>query len=137
MEAMMPEAPDFPGAADVVRWFGYWPTFHDAEVLSIRFDRESGCKVAIYTFESGPDTDAAGFYVRRKDAVVTFSMEGFAPDNQNRVESFNGGNVLFGARVHHRPDGYELELDGCFGVEGSIVCERMSVTIEKRAVGHR
>jgi hypothetical protein len=27
------EAPDIPGAADVIAWFGYWPTFHDAGVL--------------------------------------------------------------------------------------------------------
>ena len=33
------EAPDIPGAQDVIAWFGAWPTFHDAEVLSISLDR--------------------------------------------------------------------------------------------------
>jgi len=43
----MLEAPDIPGAADVIAWFGYWPHFHDAEVLSITLDRSGESQVAI------------------------------------------------------------------------------------------
>lgn len=48
----MNEVPDIPGAKDVSAWFGYWPTFHDAEVLSISLDRANGCVVSIRSFES-------------------------------------------------------------------------------------
>jgi hypothetical protein len=47
----MSEAPDIPGAALVVGWFGYWPTFHDAEVLSIFLDRTGESRIAIQVFE--------------------------------------------------------------------------------------
>ena len=53
------EAPDIPGATDVMAWFGYWPTFHDAEVLSIHLNRSSDSEVSLYAFEMTPEVDRA------------------------------------------------------------------------------
>lgn len=127
------ETPDIPGAQDVVAWFGYWPTFHDAEVLSISLDRLSGCLVSIHAFEMTGEVDSRGRYVLGKHAVVTFCMEGFVRDESGlntRIEFFNGQNVLSSAGVNRRPEGYELILEGCHGVDGAIACERMSVSLE-------
>jgi Immunity protein 50 len=33
--------PDIAGADDVVRWFGEWPSFHDAEVLSVHLEHDA------------------------------------------------------------------------------------------------
>jgi hypothetical protein len=75
--AVMPDAPEIEGASDVVNWFGYWPTFHDAEVLTITLERRSGCRVVIHTFEKTSDLDSRGYYVLTKHAIVTFTLEGF------------------------------------------------------------
>ncbi len=130
----MLEAPDMPGAEDVLAWFGYWPTFHDAEVLSISFDRRTGCWVSIHAFEVTRDVDPGGHYRTTKHAVITFSMEGFLNGetgaSSTRISFFNHQNVLTSARVQRRPEGYELKLEGCFGVDGSMFCERMRVSEE-------
>jgi hypothetical protein len=130
----MPEAPDIPGAADVIAWFGYWPTFHDAEVISILLDRSSESRVAIHAFEMTPEIDATGSYVHVKHAIVTFCAEGFPPDQpgctNTHLEWFNGQNVLSGAGVTKITGGYELVLESCYGVGGSVVGERMSVKLE-------
>jgi len=130
----MLEVPDVPGAENVLAWFGYWPTFHDAEVLSISLDRLSGCRASIHVFENTGKVDTSGYFVLAKHAVVTFYMEGFPVDesgNTNtRIDCFNHQNVLRGARINRRAEGYELALSGCYGVDGSIVCERMSITLE-------
>lgn len=129
----MSEAPDIPGAKDVIAWFGYWPTFHDAEVLSISLDRVKGCVVSVHAFERTAEVDSRGHYVLAKDAIVTFRMDGFPTDESGitntRIECFNHQNVLSGATVNTRPWGYELVLEGCFGVEGSIACRGISVTV--------
>jgi hypothetical protein len=115
------EAPDIPGAADVIAWFGCWPTFHDAEVLSILLDRSAGSRVVIHA-------------VSAKHAIVTFRLEGFPRDQygmtNTSLEFFSGQNILGSASVNKIPGGYELLLEGCCGVEGSVVCERMSVELE-------
>jgi hypothetical protein len=128
------ETPEIPGAQDVVAWFGSWPTFHDAEVLSISLDRVSGCRASVHTFERTAEVDSSGHYVLAKHTVVTFCMEGFPTDDSGisniRIEFFNHQNVLSRASVNRRRAGYELVLEGCHGVDGSIVCERMSVSLE-------
>ena len=75
------------------------------------------------------EIDSSGRYVLAKHAVVTFCMEGFPVDksgiSNTRIEFFNCQNVLSRACVNRLPEGYELLLEGCYGVDGSIVCERM------------
>jgi hypothetical protein len=126
-------APNVPGAADVITWFGHWPTFHDAEVLSISLDRSGECRVAIHAFETTAKVDADGAYLIEKHAVVTFRMEGFPKDPYGittiRLESFNEQNVLSSATLNKRPGGYELALEGCYGVNGLIIAERISIQL--------
>ena len=128
------EAPDIPGAADVIAWFGHWPTFHDAEVLSITLDRSGESRVAIHAFEVTPEVNARGQYVLTKHAVVTFFLDGFPRDQHGitntRIEFFNHQNMLSSASVHPVTEGYELVLEGCHGVDGAIFCTRMSVKLE-------
>jgi len=127
------DVPDIPGAEDVVRWFGSWPDFHDAEVVSIMLNRSQGATVEIHTFEMTSEVDARGFYVLAKHAIVTFTLEGF-PLNQEgiattRIDYFNQQNVLSTAAVEKTAGGYKLVLEGCFGVEGVIGGEKLSVKI--------
>jgi hypothetical protein len=130
----MSEIPEIRGAADVVTWFGYWPTFHDAEVLSSCLDRSGESRITIHAFEMTPDVDSSGHYVLAKHAVVTFCLEGFPQDQHGitntRIEFFNHQNVLSGATVNKTPEGYELVLEGIYGVDGSIHSKRMSVKVE-------
>ena len=130
----MAEPPEIPGADQVVQWFGYWPSFHDAEVLSIKLDRPGTSYVQIHTWEKTSEVDASGYYVRTKHAVVTFLFEGFLMDREGisrmRIEWFNNQNVLTSLRVVRVPDGYSLSLDSIFGVDACIDCERISVRLE-------
>jgi len=61
-------------------------------------------------------------------------MEGFPRDQSGiantRIEFFNQQNVLSCVSVKRRPEGFELALQGCYGVDASIVCERMTVAVE-------
>ena len=72
-----------------------------------------------------------------KHATVTFCLEGFLQDQEGithtRIEFFNHQNVLSGVTVTKTAEGYELAMDGIYGVDGSFRCERMSVKLESRA----
>jgi hypothetical protein len=130
----MDNAPQIEGVDEIVKWFGYWPRFHDAEVLSISLDRWTGSRVAIYAFERTSGVDSSGYYVTSKDAVITFTLEGFPVDAEGivntRIEYFNNQNVLMNAAIEILPQGYALMLQGVFGVTGQICGERVRVSIE-------
>jgi hypothetical protein len=129
----MIERPDIPGAADVIAWFGYWPSFHDAEVLSITLDRSSASRVVIHAFEMTAEVDAQGRYVLTKHAVVTFFLEGFPRDQygitNTRIEFFTSQNVLSSASINKTAGGYELALEGCCGLDGVICAEGIRVEL--------
>jgi len=130
-------APEIPGADAVLEWFGYWPTFHDAEVLFILLDRSGSSRVAIHAFERSREVDATGYYVLTKHAVVTFTFRGFIPDREGitnvRIEYFNHQNVLSSASIEKIPEAYQLRLDGIYGVDATIVCEQITVALEPGA----
>jgi hypothetical protein len=130
----MDEVPDIPGADDVVKWFGYWPTFHDAQILSITLNRSGESQVVIHAFERTSEVDPRGYYVLAKHTIVTFALEGFPLNEEGitktRIDFFNHQNVLGGASIEKISNGYLLVLDGIFGVDGSIACERIKVKLQ-------
>jgi immunity protein 50 of polymorphic toxin system len=125
--------PDIPGSDDVVRWFGYWPKFHDAEVVSITLNRSAGSTVEIYAFERASEVDTGGHYILSKHAVITFILEGFLMNDEGitntRIDFFNHQNVLSSVSIEKISGGYILVLDGIFGVDGSISCKMLSVKV--------
>lgn len=126
------EVPPIEGAASVVEWFGYWPTFHDAEVLSILLDRWGVSKVKIHVWERTREVDDRGYYMSRKHAFVTFELEELCWEDEAAMElhGFNHQNVLGSLQVEAVDGRYRLVLWSIFGVDGFLSCERMRVRLE-------
>ena len=136
----MLEAPDIPGAADVVAWFGYWPSFHDAEVLSITLDRWRPSRIAVHTWNRTQELDARGYYVLDKHAIVTFVLEDFLLDREGitntQIDGFNKQNVLSSLTVRKTLEGYDLILNGIYGVSASISARRLWVELSPGTPEH-
>ncbi len=114
-----------PGAAELIAWFGYWPSFHDAEVTSIALNRGQSSRVSVHAFEPTSNLDTEGQYEHQKHVVVTFVLDGI---RQLALTDFNDQNVIFGLRLTSVEQEYKLKLEGCHGVDGLIRAE--SVRIE-------
>jgi len=55
--------PDIPGASDLFAWFGFWPSFHDGEVLSLHLDRAGSSQLRVHTWEGTHQVDSRGYGV--------------------------------------------------------------------------
>lgn len=115
------------GASELMKWFGYWPSFHDAEVLDVELHRTGDSTVRIHTFEMTNDVDTQGFFVCTKHVVVDFVLQGL---NSLHLDHFNTQNVISGLDLKQTAEGFELALDGCYGVEGTLTAERISIRIQ-------
>jgi hypothetical protein len=77
--------------------FGRWPSFHDAEVIALRLDREAGeggtpaLELGVHLWEMTNDVDPDGFYVRRHHTITTLR---FADIDDLDLGGFNGQNVI-------------------------------------------
>lgn len=110
-----------PGAQELFTWLGYWPDFHDAEVLSLHLDRSGPSRLCIQTRK----LNAAGYFVHSKDVIVEFIFERiWALD----LAGFNDQNVIFGLTIETARDGYTVVLHDCFGLSGSISAEGLAIT---------
>jgi len=117
--------PDVPGSADLFGWFGFWPTFHDGEVLSLHLDRAGLSHLRVHTWERTNELDGLGYYVVRKHAIVTFIMEQIS---ELELDGFSHQNVLAELTLTREPDGYRLKMWPCYEISGEI--KATSVRIE-------
>jgi hypothetical protein len=105
------------GAEKLLEWFGYWPSFHDAEVIALNLDRRLPSAVVIHTWEMTSQVDAKGYYILEKHVVVEFVLMGvFDVD----LKMFNRQNVIAGLRLEKIEGGFRIGLHECYGIAGTI-----------------
>ncbi len=101
------------GADQLVAWFGSWPSFHDAEIIRVHFERRGISYLEIHTWEMTQAIDPNGAYVLDKHVVVTFKLQEVMVLELN---GFSHQNVIYGLTVGPAESGIEITLEGCFGL---------------------
>ena len=101
---------ELPGAEAVTQWFGCWPNFHDAEVISLFLARNGSSVLRVYPYNP------------EKPATVEFVLEDVT---DIELYDFSCQNVIFGLDVEAAIDQngdkvYRLTLAPCYGVTGRI-----------------
>ena len=122
--------PSIPGADLIVSWFGEWPSFHDAEIMSLHIDRERrSSSMRIRTWIRNNRTDTDGRFIRERDAVVVFEFAGI---RSLRIEGEDADtqNVIAALVIEQTNDGYRLGLSPCYGLAGEILVKDLKVRLE-------
>jgi hypothetical protein len=101
--------------------FGYWPSFHDAKVISYAgptAERQT-VDLTLHTWEMTSEVDAKGYYVLRKHALVALR---FAGVHRASLERFDSGNILFGMDITRAgaADSFHVELDSVMDMSGDF-----------------
>lgn len=123
--------------------FGRWPSFHDAEVLTLLYDRVSSVGgfdivAVIHLWEMTNEVDPNGYFILIKHTRATFR---FYDCSEVALDEFNLQNVISGlvferdapgtfppAEVTHRSLSPHLVVfEGCYGLAGSLRCKRVEV----------
>ena len=80
-----------------------------------------------HTFETTRDVNSQGFFICTKHVIVSFVLEGL---KNLHLDYFNGQNVISGLDLKQTTEGYELTLEGCHGVEGTLTADRIHIELE-------
>jgi hypothetical protein len=113
-----------PGAQQLFDWFGYWPSFHDAEVLSIELNRTGVSKVRVHTFQSTSEVDSKGFYVCDKHCIVTFVVDDIT---EVELTQFNHQNVLSDLEFGLDSDEFVMKFSASYGLEGTVRAKKVTI----------
>jgi hypothetical protein len=125
----------------LVSIFGYWPSFHDAEVVRIRLDRgdaadpqgeprKPSLEADIHVFEMTDEVTEEGFYALRKHTLATLAFHGI---DELELEGFNVQNALFGIGLEDISDRqlevlkWRVTIDSSFGLSATFMCEEIEI----------
>lgn len=108
-----------PGSDAVINWFGDWPSFHDAEVVSLNLARSGESILQVYPFYPS------------KPATVVFFFEKIT---DLELADFSSQNVIFSLEIDEVIDQSEdkairLTLSPCFGLAGRIDAKSLRVEL--------
>ena len=115
---MRDSVPKIDGNEAIVNWFGTWPSFHDAEVISLLLARAGQSVLTVYP------------YFPQKPAAVQFIFEEVS---DLELHDFSSQNVIqtleVGIAVDQNGDQvYRTVLAPCYGLSGRI--DSKSVRVE-------
>ena len=99
------------GAQQLHDWFGYWPTFHDAEVICLHLNRKSPSILKVHTWKMTSEVDGTGRYLLAKDVVVDFVIDVSTADDALELYGFSHQNVIFGLAINKDDSKYKLDID--------------------------
>ncbi|MBK7393532.1 MAG: hypothetical protein IPI64_09580 [Chloracidobacterium sp.] len=114
--------------------FGRFPSFHDAEVVSLKMDRgdhESlpSLELAIHVFEMTSEV-VDKRYVLKNHTLVTFVFQEIV---DVEFEGFNHQNVLQDLSIqdirHRQLESikFEVTIPGIYGLDGKFMCRSIKV----------
>jgi hypothetical protein len=122
------------GADRVTSIFGYWPSFHDAEVIDLRLHRGDIRDIGpaliakIHAFEMTKEVSASGSYVCRHHCVVTMRFAGI---EDLELDGFNHQNALMGLNISgtfsDTKAGLEVSFENAFGLDATFSCRSIEV----------
>lgn len=103
------------GSDSVVRWFGVWPDFHDAEILYLNLTRSGESALRVF-----PDSS-------QKPAFVDFFLEEVT---DLELADFSSQNVIYCLDIQTVTDqtnteAVRLTLAPCYGLAGRIDAKRI------------
>jgi Immunity protein 50 len=117
---------EVPGAKDLLDWFGYWPTFHDAEIVSLSLNRHGESVLTVHTWHMTSRVDDKGFYVLERHVVVSLY---FSQIVDLELTGFSQQNVVSSIAFQKEDAGYRVSLGGCYGLSGWILARQVRLGI--------
>jgi hypothetical protein len=126
------------GGPDVVAWFGFTPSFHDANLLGVDISCGSAT-LRINAFRMTDAIDSDGMFVLDKQVVVVIEMHGvtgvsLVGDAQSIIFELGIRCIAtapsgFDTCSGPQPGTYEVSFQASYGLEGSIYSKELSVKL--------
>jgi len=126
---------DFVESAELLtNILGRWPSFHDAEVLSMHLERAGDdgptLDARIHVFLITNEVDERGYFVRTHDTLVTLR---FTNISLREMHAFNSQNSLFALKIDTvdptESEGrrFGVAFHANWGVAAELLCDRIIV----------
>ena len=112
---------------ELEEWFGYWPSFHDAEIVGLHLNRKGSSSLRVHTWEMTNNVNAQGFYELIKHIVVEVALEGISNVNLGDLAEHS---ILLDLGAEKTERGFRLDFSAAYGLFGTIEAQRLSLHLK-------
>lgn len=117
-----------PGAAELVDWFGHFPTFHDGHLTGLSIDVDGRGSMRLDGFQTTDQKDEKGYFILDKRFSCTMILEGIRSVELSEFKP--GSATLFEVEVTYVEDVFEIIFGSSYGVEGRIRTANLRIEFE-------
>ncbi len=112
----------------VIDHFGYWPTFHDSEIISITFERTldkgtSSAMLRVYSFEM-TDKVVNRYFKLIKHCFVDIEITDLM---KTEIDGFNHQNAVLALEFGKEGDNVFCNMVSAYGVDGIIEGKKIKI----------
>jgi hypothetical protein len=128
-----------PGGQAVIDWFGFVPSFHDAELDRLELAK-GGATIVLRAFRMRDAVDAKGLFVLDRHAVVTLHLSnvtgvhltGDAASILSELGINRVGAAPAGFSTCAGPNAGDIQVsfESSYGLEGSIYAREVSFSVD-------
>ena len=111
------------GSERLINAMGRWPSFHDAEVLSLSRS-ENTCAATIHVFEMTDELDQNRFFVLKKHHLVSIEMYGV---EKNSLPEPYKGDVLSNLFIGSLGKDILVRFESHMDQDGDVVCKGVRI----------
>ena len=110
--------------------FGFWPSFHDAEVHSAILNRGDALEppsitLVVYAFSCDREVGENGFFRIATSVLVTWKCSDV---RESELVDLGQQNVIASMGFESTAEGLvRVTLEPCYGLSGSIVCSQVRI----------
>lgn len=122
------EQREIENAGLVIDHFGYWPTFHDSEIISLTFERTldkrtSSAILRVYSFEM-TDKVVGRHYELIKHCFVDIEITDLI---KTEIDGFNHQNAVLALEFGRETDNVFCNMVSAYGVDGYIEGKKIKI----------
>ena len=114
------------GAKEFAKWFGGWPSFHDAELQHIHFNSDGPTSLLVYAFAMLNETDEKGYYKCTKHVMVEFSLFGIDKVEIEGQDCY-AGNILMSLGCTKNAESLQLEWSATLGLGALLTAKSIAL----------
>ena len=111
-------------SAMLINAMGYWPSFHDANVVSAS-RAEHGFIITTHVFRTTDQIDAAGYFKLDRHHLVTLKMDGV---QANSLPLDYAADCLGHLSFALVGDFIRVDFDSHMGFDGVVICQKVAIT---------
>jgi hypothetical protein len=130
------------GASEILEWFGFVPSFHDATMNGLEIANGSAA-LSLNVFRMTDQVNAQGYFILDRHALITLHLDGVTGVSlkgdasstvfELGIRPVGTTAITWETVAGPRPGDWEVRWESAYGLEGALYARDVKLTLQDAA----